>query len=566
MRFYEFKTVLNQTGNPANKPTEQVPTPAPAPAPAPTPPIPLKPPIAGDSTLSSTPAIIKKAEQVAGNIDKMDLSTIPEPALQKANTFVKNLLTKIQQKVSQLTGTEVQTEDAAGEVTLNSNLETLMTQLAKLCGETGLLGLKKVDCSSFLQGMGIEKMDHLQDFLITAQKQEREGGYEKGSDDTKQAYKAFKKSLNTKIDTLVKKAEGIDAVVEWDRKNISAVQTSIRERLKSIVDHLEERDITPQTIDAFLDLAIAGKIIDMKSLVSAKSGNIDSHINEELPPDIKQLFDNEIKDLFFKFIPGGTTAGNYGPTEVALAILGNPAKKADTGDLEVDGTMFELKGSGYDAKGNPGSLYGARLNSKGISAGPAGWGTLDKEIKKMVPKIKGTNTSKKKDAVQSGAKVPGYLRYMNGTITTKGIKWKEASRYNFNGTGLDRLNNEILGPVGNPKKTFNLLTNTFKEIVTGWKKVSSWDKRIKGMINSDGTVGKDKLFTQYSAIAYDSYNKEDSVENILFVNSSNRNYYLVSGKNPTELLQAIKSGEIIIKGGISWNDDQQKATPQYSIK
>ena len=149
MRFFEFKTVLNQTGNPANKPTEQVPTPAPAPAPAPTPPIPLKPPIAGDSTLSSTPAIIKKAEQVAGNIDNMDLSTIPEPALQKANTFVKNLLTKIQQKVSQLTGTEVQTEDAAGEVTLNSNLETLMTQLAKLCAETGLLGRKKVDCSAF---------------------------------------------------------------------------------------------------------------------------------------------------------------------------------------------------------------------------------------------------------------------------------------------------------------------------------------------------------------------------------------------------------------------------------
>ena len=47
----------------------------------------------------------------------------------------------------------------------------------------------------------------------------------------------------------------------------------------------------------------------------------------------------------------------------------------------------------------------------------------------------------------------------------------------------------------------------------------------------------------------------------VFVNSINRNYYLIG--NQDELMKAIDNGDIKIKGGITWNDDQQKATPQY---
>ena len=80
--------------------------------------------------------------------------------------------------------------------------------------------------------------------------------------------------------------------------------------------------------------------------------------------------------------------------------------------------------------------------------------------------------------------------------------------------------------------------------------------------DDSGSIKKDKLNHHFAALAYDSYNKEDKVENILFINSWNRNYYLI--KTQAELLKAIGDKDIKISGGITWNDEQQKATPQYA--
>lgn len=394
--------------------------------------------------------------------------------------------------------------------------------------------------------------------------------------DTRKKMKQWKKELDDKVMDLVKKAEGMDADTPLTREGMNQTQDSIRNKLTALIQNLEDNDIKPQTLNKFLELAKNGKIINMKKLVSTKSGKIDDHINK-LPSDVQELFNDEFKGSIFSFIPGGTTAGNYGPAEVALAIFGNPANKADKGDLEVDGEMFELKGSGYSkvgVKGEPISPYGARLNSKGIGSGTAGWNILNKQIKKHMPSIKdtfkGDPKAGKPKRLKKGevwnAPDTGYLMNMapkkvtdkNGKET---YKIKRASRFNFNDTGLKNLNKEVLGPLNDPDKTYDILLPTLQAIVDGHKRVKDFNKLVRNMINSDGTIDRDKLWKNYSAIAYESYHQEDEVENILFINSTNRNYFIVRTKE--DLLDAIESGDIKVSGGITWNDDQQKATPQY---
>jgi len=403
--------------------------------------------------------------------------------------------------------------------------------------------------------------------LYDAKKAEVKAAHQRGKragvKQTQKSFAEFKKSLSKKINALVAKAEGLDFDAEFEKKKLDKVQSSIKNHLSGIVQEIENAGTSPDVIK-FLDAALGGEVIDMRSLVAAKSGSIDDHINPNLDPKVKALFDDDLKKQFFGFIPGGTTAGNYGPAEVGLAILGNPAKKAIKGDLDVDGTMFELKGSGYklNKKGEKtNSSYGARLNSKGIGSGTSGWTTLDKEIQKLVPQIRKTNPKKNPDRVTAGATEPGFLRFYNGSAKEGKVQWKEASRYNFNPTGIKRLNEEILGPVGDQSKTYNLLLNVIKAIVNGWKKVDNFEKNVMSMVNSDGTINPTLFNKHYSAIAYDSYNKEDEVENILFINSYNRNYFIIADQQ--ELLDAIDSKDILIAGGITWNDDQQKATPQY---
>lgn len=410
-------------------------------------------------------------------------------------------------------------------------------------------------------------------------------GYEKGTQDTKKRMKEMKIQLNKKILELVKKAEGINSENELEKTSMTETQQAIHNKLESLLSDVEDREIEAETLDKFLDMAKNGEIIDMKSLVLTKSGKIDDHINT-LPRDVEELFNDEFKGSIFSFIPGGTTSGNYGPTEVALAIFGNPAKKARKGDLEVDGEMFELKGSGYSKitkKGLPTGPYGARLNSKGIGSGTSGWNILNKQIKKFMPSIKleykGDPSQGKPKAGTKAAKLwqdpaKGYLTYTStqatkdkdGNLIVKPdgspeVKEKKASRYNFNSKGIAALNNEVLGPLADPKKTYEILLPTFQAVVNGHKKVKDFDSLVRGMINSDGTLDEKKLWKNYSAIAYESYNQEDEVENILFINSTNRNYFIVRTKE--DLIDAIDAGEIKVSGGITWNDDQQKATPQY---
>ena len=47
------------------------------------------------------------------------------------------------------------------------------------------------------------------------------------------------------------------------------------------------------------------------------------------------------------------------------------------------------------------------------------------------------------------------------------------------------------------------------------------------MANDDGTILMQRLWSFYTGLAYESYNIEDDVENILFINSTTRSTTLL---------------------------------------
>ena len=59
---------------------------------------------------------------------------------------------------------------------------------------------------------------------------------------------------------------------------------------------------------------------------------------------------------------------------------------------------------------------------------------------------------------------------------------------------------------------------------------------------------------------------EDHIENILFLNTVSLDYTIIrgTGGDPTDLLDKLDSGDVIVTSGFNWNDAQQTPTPSYN--
>jgi hypothetical protein len=88
----------------------------------------------------------------------------------------------------------------------------------------------------------------------------------------------------------------------------------------------------------FLEVAQTG-VIDMIPMVKKSKGKLDQFVVND--PVVKRVYAKVIAD-FINWIPG-KTAGNVGPGEFALVMLGNPTGKEKKGDLKIGDEMFEVK-------------------------------------------------------------------------------------------------------------------------------------------------------------------------------------------------------------------------------
>jgi hypothetical protein len=392
--------------------------------------------------------------------------------------------------------------------------------------------------------------------------------------------KTAKKELATKIKQLVAKAEGLEPDSNFEKTVFDKVQKGIEDMLKSQVDALEEDDTEDaQSINAMLDQGIAGNIIQMSRLVTTKQGNIFDYINSDLDPKVRETFDKIKRDIM-KFVPPSKGSGNYGPAEVFLAMFGNPAKKAGTaGDLIVGKEKFELKGSGfktYDEEKKSGTgLYGARLGAKAVNSADVAWEDFNNELMKIDPSLQKTNTSQestinpktKKPTWAQNKATPGYLNWLSPTFNkdTGKTEFKKASRFNFNKSGVDLLNNEILGPKSDKAKTTNLLKAILPKLIKGVQKIEGYEEKVESIVADDGTIDFDQFNRVYGGLAYSSYQSgQDKIGKIMLINGHSGNYVIVNG--PQELQARIADKTIKVAGGMTWNDDQQKATAQFAVQ
>jgi hypothetical protein len=300
----------------------------------------------------------------------------------------------------------------------------------------------------------------------------------------------------------------------------------------------------------------------MTAVVGQDRGNIRDALNGQWA-DVFDLFTRPENNIF-EYSPG-TTSGAVGPGEMALSMMGSPTRKAEThGDLEINGEMYEIKA---------GKKNGGRLNSKGIGKATTGWKIWSQVIDELIqknapPTATFQNTDKKGNPVSVKSK-----QYSSNMVNLS--SGKTASKYNWNKKGFDALNNEVL-PHSTRAETVGLFLNTMKSIVNNWGAVKQHMEEL-GIDSPEGMIGKaiarngksvnfEEMNKAVTAISFVSYHLEDGVENIMFLNTTTLDYTIMrgSGGDPTDFLDKIQNGTVVITSGFNWNDAQQTPTPSYN--
>jgi hypothetical protein len=362
------------------------------------------------------------------------------------------------------------------------------------------------------------------------------------------------------FDALSKRAQQIHI-------NAQNFTTTFRQALFSMVLDIssQNKEIDKLSIQQFLEACVTGDVLDMLALTEAGRGNVRDHVKEEYQPMIDLFAEQKV----FSWSPG-KTAGAIGPGEMALSMMGSPTEKAKGhGDLDIGGTMYEIKA---------GATSGGRLNSKKILKGPAAWPTwkagIEKIIKKAAPKgVTWTRKNSKGQEVE--VKASNFTANTFNLNKEKG-KAKEGAAYNFNYRGLTTLNDDVLIH-STYELTYDLFYNTFEKLITNLDEIRksrvtttgkkvlgvSPEKLVSGAINEDGTIDPTAMMAAYTRLAYESYNRADGVEAILFLNTNSLDYTIA--KDGKELIGKLNN-EITISSGFNFNDDQQSATPAYLAK
>lgn len=309
---------------------------------------------------------------------------------------------------------------------------------------------------------------------------------------------------------------------------------------------------------AFMNACEDG-IIEFRDLLEAGGGNVRDLITD---PQQAEIY-NKIFDKLLA-LDAGQGGGAWGPAELGLATLCKPVAKAKgKGDLvsEYNGEVVavEVKASREAAKGG-------RLGGKGVLTGSAG----RKKFIDALNDICGKADFPTKDLGKTFNEVAKY-KMINGVKTRvasdkvkegKGIKITSMSSpkwfENFNREIPHRLTEKRIMA---KEAVGDFLVAAISSVVStlGEKFIS--EKLIRSIPNEDGTIDYEKFKRILTRQWYEIYKRVDDIGLILVINPTNGNYTLV---NSGAMLTAKKSN-VVISGGIDFDDSQGKAGPQIGI-
>ena len=348
---------------------------------------------------------------------------------------------------------------------------------------------------------------------------------EKGKEERSAEIQQFFSGLEDQLKTLAAKAAPNDKISKDIVRNFKAAfgETVLR-----------DRKITQEDLSQFLNDAIDSHIIDMNAMVATDDGNIERFIKN---PKHREIF-NVIKDDIFSYIPGGTGA-NIGPGEVALTMFGNPIRKGDIGDLEVDGVMYEVKGGRTRGKE---SGYGGRLNGKAVLKPTSGLRVINEYFKKKLPDV---------------------------PAVVKNPKGKPISRFNWNSKGINNLNFVVDENIKRKDRKVSFMQGLMYELwstlISNHDEIKNFDQKVLSMVGPDGNIDPANAMRITTELLYESYALSDGEKvrgkpqfNIIVLNAGTLNYKII--RKPQDI------SKVQIVGGISWTDANQSTSPQLFIQ
>ena len=270
----------------------------------------------------------------------------------------------------------------------------------------------------------------------------------------------------------------------------------------------------------FLEVAQTG-VIDMIPMVKKSKGKLDQFVVND--PVVKRVYAKVIAD-FINWIPG-KTAGNVGPGEFALVMLGNPTGKEKKGDLKIGDEMFEVKaGNTSRAELKTGKLGTPKRTGAIFDTGISGKAVWP-EIEEILVSYGFKNmTERKKDAEGNTKKI-----FPASTFDIKLVKKSiQAILMQTNGK---------LTPATVPPGESNQLQNN------------------------------NMLLRYLNTLSLQTYREEgSSKDNFLFLNKTTREYRVYRGQQLDKELNNPLSDLKLISGiAFSLVDKQSKATPRITL-
>ena len=308
---------------------------------------------------------------------------------------------------------------------------------------------------------------------------------------------------------------------------------------------IQQRDESSKKILSFMRRCETG-IIDLKAKIAAGKGIITSGITGE-DQEILDMLENAL----MKAKPG-KTAGNWGPGELGLAILGTPVNKGSKGDLDVGGEMIELKASQNPKKGG-------RFGSTALQRGTDGKSEYTEALRDLLT-IAGYKPRQLLDKSNP--------KYIGNVPAAKG-KTKTVSHLSFGQTFVDAGLNPTIKDKVSQADTLNFLEMVAISCITQEYKTTIRTKPLfASCANADGTINLPLFNLKYSQMLYSLYQKTDEVGKIMVLNPLTGAYRVLNG--PNDLATATKNdGENapvqFSTVTIDFSDSQGKASPQIGI-
>lgn len=415
----------------------------------------------------------------------------------------------------------------------------------------------------------LKKYEWLQAALQNAEAK----GREEGEVQATQQQASFESTLSQKVNLLIDKVFDQLEVLPTDKelagkkveptakekaaqkaKDSNQTRKSATRIVKGIMSDLSMGEADPAkrkeqqaNVLSFLDKLFVG-IIDMESLLMTPQSNLDSYVEKADP--VMLNFYHEIVDELIGSAPI-TTAGAWGPGELALAVLGKPASKSqDKGDVQVGVHKIEVKTSKE-------ATSGGRIGGSGVNNGGSMAPAYMKLIKEYIPGIFG-------DAVSLEKSADNYVFAYNFTKADgkPGRKVTELTGVNqnwFNSFNQRVEESEFVDSEVVKDFMLELVKLGIKEDFHGLIEKNT----VYSSVNEDGTVNYPKLWKAYALSAFKAYQVADGVSTIMMLNSETRSYTLF--KDSKQLSKLMSNGIIKANSTMMAFKGQTSLGPQMGV-